>query len=159
MPDHDRGTEASVMEMLCTSQAKAIFVPPQNNSGEISLSWCVSLSVLYLFPSSLQQWKPENKHWTKYTPGSTSLNYLQQEWIWQPTSQQTMCGFQRPSPLDLNAKHMHRSHSFFPHFKICLTLLYAQCSTHGGTYRCPTHILQEKSFKAGSARSELETQR
>lgn len=78
---------------ICSSQAKTLFFPPQNNSGEISSSRCVAVSVLCL--SSLQQWKTENTHWTKHMPCSTFLIYWQQEWIQQPISQQTMWRFQR----------------------------------------------------------------
>lgn len=52
-----------MIEKLCfwTSQAKATFVPPQNNSGEISLSFFVSATSFFLLSSNNENQKILNQ--------------------------------------------------------------------------------------------------
>lgn len=126
-----------------------VCVPLQNNSSKIFSSF--SVSIFYFSSLTMIARKETNTslalHLIDLFAAGMDLT--------AHTTQQTTCGFQRQwtIPWRLRWKHMDFSCPFYCHFKVCLTILYAQYSKHSSTYRSQTLIWYEKTFKTDSARA------
>lgn len=147
-------------QWFCTRKGKGFFCVCVLLSVTIHARFS-QVTVFLCQPFLFLPYDNENQKIKKYIPGS------QPHWFISsrngPDSyitQQTTCGFQRQwiIPSRLRWKHMLCSHPFYCHFKICMTILFAQYSKHTSTYRSQTQILYEKTFKTDSARAEPELQ-